>query len=169
MISGAQPELRIGRLTKPHGVKGALRLEVLTDFPDRFKAGNAVQIDGRRFTIASCEARDGGLVVSFAGVGSRDAAQALAGRYCTVPLGEARQLPADHFYHFQLIGLSVFDQRRQRELGRVEEVLSYAANDVLRVASGKTDLLIPMVKGVVRSIRPAEGVISVELPEETEA
>jgi 16S rRNA processing protein RimM len=169
LISDAQPELRIGRLTKPHGVKGALRLELLTDFPDRFQPGNVVQVDGRRLTILSSEERDGGLVVSFAGVATRDAAQALAGRYCTLPLVEARALPADHFYHFQLVGLSVFDQRRECELGRVEEVLSYAANDVLRVASGNSELLIPMVKGIIRSVRPAEGVITVELPEETEA
>ena len=83
-------------------------------------------------------------------------AEGLTGLYCTVPLAAARRLPADHYYHFQLVGLSVFDARRQRSLGRVEEVLSYAANDVLRVADGQREVLVPMLKSVVRGIEPQQ-------------
>jgi 16S rRNA processing protein RimM len=80
-----------------------------------------------------------------------------------------RALPADRFYHFQLIGLTVFDTRRGVELGRVAEVLSYAANDVLRVTDGDHEVLIPMVREVVRAITPGEGTIRVDLPEDTQA
>jgi ribosomal 30S subunit maturation factor RimM len=51
----------------------------------------------------------------------------------------------------------------------VAEVLSYAANDVLRVVDDTKEVLIPMVKSVVRVIAPAEGKIIVDLPEDTEA
>ena len=98
----------------------------------------------------------------------RTAAEGLTGLYCTVPLAAARRLPADHYYHFQLVGLSVFDARRQRSLGRVEEVLSYAANDVLRVADGQREVLVPMLKSVVRGIEPDRGIIMVDLPDEAE-
>ncbi len=119
--------------------------------------------------VAGSEERDGGLIVRFQGVDDRNAAEQLVGAYCTLPLAAAKPLPADRFYQFQLVGLPVFDRRRQRELGRVAEVLSYAANDVLRVVDGNTEVLIPMLKSVVRSIDSAEGRIIVELPEETEA
>ncbi|HEY9288758.1 MAG TPA: ribosome maturation factor RimM [Candidatus Dormibacteraeota bacterium] len=168
-MSVARPKLRVGRISKAHGVKGALRVELLTDFPERFAPGSELEVGGRSMVVAGSEERDGGLIVRFQGVDDRNAAEQLVGAYCTLPLAAAKPLPADRFYQFQLVGLPVFDRRRQRELGRVAEVLSYAANDVLRVVDGNTEVLIPMLKSVVRSIDSAEGRIIVELPEETEA
>ncbi len=164
-----QPELRIGRVLKAHGVKGAVRIELLTDFPDRFAPGREVRVAGRRLTVARSEELEGSMLVTFAGIDDRNAAELLAGAYCTLPLGEARALPADRYYHFQLVGLTVIDARGARELGRVAEVLTYAANDVLRVTDGDHEVLIPMIRSVVRSITPAEGTITVDLPEETKA
>ena len=169
MTPEATPELRIGLVGKAHGLNGAVRVELLTDFPDRFAAGNAVEVNGKRLRIRRCEERDGGLLVSFDGVEDRNTAETLRGLYVTVPLAEARALPGDHYYHFQLVGLAVFDVVAQRTLGRVEEVLTYAANDVLRVSDGRVDTLIPMVKQVVKRIDPAARLITVELPAETPA
>lgn len=168
-MTAAQPELRIGRVLKAHGVKGAVRIELLTDFPERFAAGNEIEVSGRRLKVARSQEQDGGLIVSFEGVEDRNQAEQLVGAYCTLSLSAARPLPADRYYHFQLVGLAVFDTRQQRELGRVAEVLSYSANDVLRVVDGKTEILIPMVKSVVRTINIDEGRIIVDLPEEIEA
>ena len=165
----ARPELRVGRVSKAHGVKGALWVELLTDFPERFAPGSELDVGGRAMVVAGSEERDGAVLVRFRGVEDRNAAEELVGLYCTLPLDAAKPLPADQFYHFQLVGLAVFDLRRQRELGRVEEVLSYAANDVLRVVNENREVLIPMIKTVVRSVNPAEGRIIVQLPEETEA
>jgi 16S rRNA processing protein RimM len=164
-----QPEsdLRIGRVLRAHGVKGVLRVELLTDFPDRFEAGSTIVVAGRPLTVARSEGGEGSLLVTFEGIDDRTAAQRLVGAYCTVPLAQARSLPAGRYYHFQLVGLRVVDERGARELGQVAEVLSYPANDVLRVTGGHGEILIPMVRSVVRSIAPAEGTITVDLPEET--
>ena len=164
-----EPDLRIGRVLKAHGVKGALRVELLTDFPDRFAPGREMVVGGRRLRVARSEQLQGSVLVTFEGISDRTAAEPLAGAYVTVPLAEARALPADHYYHFQLVGLTVFDTRQARQLGRVAEVLSYAANDVLRVTDGDREVLIPMIRSVVRSIAPAEGMITVDLPEEAQA
>lgn len=168
-MTSRPPELRIGRVQRAHGVNGAVRVELLTDFRDRFQRGREIDVAGRHLTIATSRGQDGDLLVTFEGVADRDAAQALVGAYCTLPLSAARELPADHFYQFQLVGLTVFDIRTQRELGKVAEVMPYAANDVLRVVDGRTEVLIPMIKTVVRAIDPAAGRITVDLPEETEA
>jgi len=165
----AEPDLRIGRVLKAHGVKGALRVELLTDFPDRFAPGREMVVGGRRLRVARSEQLQGSVLVTFEGISDRTAAEPLAGAYVTVPLAEARALPADHYYHFQLVGLTVFDTRQACQLGRVAEVLSYAANDVLRVTDGDREVLIPMIRSVVRSIAPAEGMITVDLPEEAQA
>jgi 16S rRNA processing protein RimM len=166
-----QPEtdLRIGLVRSAHGVKGALRVELLTDFPDRFAPGREVEVAGRRLRVARSAAQADGLLVTFEGIDDRNAAELLVGAYCTVPLEDARALPADRYYHFQLVGLRVFDVHGDRELGEVAEVLAYPANDVLRVTDGSHEVLIPMIRSVVRSIAPSEGRITVELEEETQA
>jgi 16S rRNA processing protein RimM len=163
------PELRIGRVLRAHGLKGAVRIELLSDFPDRFAPGQQIELGGRRLTIRACEAQDGELLVRFEGIGDRAAAEQLSGAYCTLPLAAARPLPADRYYHFQLVGLRVFDLRQEREIGSVAEVLSYAANDVLRVVAGDREVLIPMVRSVVQSISLDEGTIRVDLPEDAQA
>lgn len=169
MTAQSQPDLRIGRVLKAHGVKGALRVELLTDFPDRFAPGRQIDIAGKRLTVARSEEQDGSLLVTFDGIDDRSAAERLAGLYCTLPLADARALPADRYYHFQLVGLTVVDRRSGRTIGQVAEVLAYDANDVLRVSDGDREVLIPMVRSVVRAIAPEEGTISVDLPEEAEA
>jgi 16S rRNA processing protein RimM len=166
---GPEPDLRIGRVLKAHGVKGAVRVELLTDFPDRFAPGREVLVAGRRLRVARSEDLGATMLVTFEGIADRTSAEQLAGAYCTVPLGEARALPADQYYHFQLVGLTVIETGSARELGTVAEVLTYAANDVLRVTDGDHEILIPMIRSVVRSIAPAEGTITVDLPEETRA
>jgi 16S rRNA processing protein RimM len=164
-----QPEtdLRIGLVRSAHGVKGALRVELLTDFPDRFAPGCEVNVAGRQLRVARSTEQPDGLLVTFDGIDDRNAAEGLVGAYCTVPLVDARALPADRYYHFQLVGLRVFDVHGDRDLGEVAEVLTYPANDVLRVTNGSHEVLIPMVRSVVRAIAPSEGRITVDLPEET--
>ncbi len=167
MRDPSEPDLRIGRVLKAHGVKGALRVELLTDFPDRFAPGRQIDIGGRRLTVAESEEQDGSLLVMFDGIDDRSTAERLTGLYCTLPLADARALPADRYYHFQLVGLTVVDRRSGRTIGQVAEVLAYDANDVLRVTGGDREILIPMLRSVVRAITPEQGTISVELSEET--
>ena len=150
-------------------MKGALRVELLTDFPDRFAPGREVAVAGRQLRVARSTEQPDGLLVTFDGIDDRNAAEQLVGAYCTVPLLDARALPADQYYHFQLVGLRVFDLHGDRELGEVAEVLTYPANDVLRVTNGRREVLIPMIRSVVRAIAPSEGRITVDLPEETPA
>jgi 16S rRNA processing protein RimM len=164
-----ETDLRIGLVRSAHGVKGAVRVELLTDFPDRFAPGREANVGGRRLRVARSSEQPDGLLVTFEGIDDRNAAEELVGAYCTVPLGEARALPDDRYYHFQLVGLRVFDTRSDRDLGQVAEVLTYPANDVLRVTNGTNEVLIPMIRGVVRTIAPSEGRITVELDEETQA
>jgi 16S rRNA processing protein RimM len=169
VTEGTSPALRIGRVLKAHGVRGAVRVESLTDFPDRFKSGRQVTVAGRTLTIARSQEAEGSLLLSFAEIGDREQASELRGAYITLPLEEAHSLPAGRYYHFQLIGKRVHDSRSQRALGQVEEVLSYPANDVLRVLGAGRERLVPMVSSVVLRVDLTAGEIEVDLQEETEA
>ena len=169
MTTPPETDLRIGLVRSAHGVKGALRVELLTDFPDRFAPGRELEVGGRRLRVARSTEQPDGLLVTFDGIDDRTSAERLVGAYCTLPLEDARPLPADRYYHFQLVGLRVFDLHGDRDLGQVAEVLTYPANDVLRVTDGSREVLVPMVRSVVRSIALSDGRITVELPAETQA
>ena len=164
-----EDKLRIGRILRAHGVQGALRVEPLTDFLDRFEPGVQVFVDDRSLTVASMEQAESALLLRFREIGDRTEAEKLTGAYLTVPLGQARRLPSDRFYHFELIGMQVLDASSGRQLGTVAEVLTYPANDVLRISGLEGEVLVPMVKSIVRSVDKAARQILVDLPEEVEA
>jgi 16S rRNA processing protein RimM len=169
VTGAAQPDLRIGRVLRAHGVRGGVRVESLTDFADRFAPGARLTVDGRPLTVAQSKDAGGSLLLTFNEIGDRETAERLTGTYITVPLDQARELPPDRYYHFQLLGLSVVDGPSGRTLGTVAEVMSYPANDVLRVTGVTGEVLVPMVRSIVRTVDVADRLITVDMPQETQA
>jgi 16S rRNA processing protein RimM len=163
------PRLRVGRVLRALGLDGSVRVESLSDFPDRFRSGASVRIGDRELTVEAVRGQGEELVIRFAGITDRLAAERLEGEYLTVPLEEARALPADHFYHFQLVGLTVIDARTGQPMGVVAEVLPNPANDILRVVNGPLEVLVPLVRAVVKAVNPGERTMLVDLPPAEEA
>src|SRR5439155_9698736 len=99
--------LVVGLVRGVHGLRGALRVEVLTDNADRFAPGSLLYPEGtdRALTIRDAH-RDGpGMLVRFAEVRNRDAADALRDIYLEAATGE---LPPSTFYWHQVVGSTVF-------------------------------------------------------------
>jgi len=166
MGRGAEPapRLRVGRVLRALGLDGSVRVESLSDFPDRFRSGVSLRIGDRELTVEAVRRQGEELVIRFAGITDRPGAERLEGEYLTVPLNEARALPADHFYHFQLVGLTVIDARTGQAIGVVAEVLPNPANDILRVVNGAVEVLVPLVRAVVKAVNPGERTMVVDLP-----
>ena len=120
----------VGRIGRPHGLRGDVTVAVNTDDPDeRFAPGAVLHTDPPDrgpLTVATRRRAGGGLLLRFEGVDDREAAEALRGISLTVP---AETLPEpddpDEFYDHQLIGLAVRDASG-RELGVVVEVVAPA-------------------------------------------
>jgi 16S rRNA processing protein RimM len=148
--------LVVGRVLRPHGVRGELAVEVLSDAPDRFSPGAELEAgdpDGpgplRPVTVTAARLHLGRLLVRFDGVEDRDAAGALRGALLSIPAQAARPLAADEFWPHQLVGLAVVD-RQGRQRGRVADVLPGAAHDLLAVAlPGGERRLVPAVAALV--------------------
>lgn len=160
----------IGRVLAPHGVRGELRCEPLTDDPGRFSRLPRVFIDGKPHRLLSARTARGALLLRLEAVTTREAAVGLRGEYLAIPLSEAADLPDGAYYHFQLVGLRV-RAADGVELGTLAEVLERPANDVYVVRGERGEVLVPALKEVVESIdleggwmivRPVPGL----LPEE---
>ena len=156
-VPGTPPDrLVVGRILRPHGVRGELSVEVLSDAPERFVPGAEVGVgdpDGpappEPAVIRAARQHLGRLLLSLEGVDDRDAADRFRGAWLSIPVASARPLGQDEFWPHQLVGLTVVDQAG-RERGRVADVVPGAAHDLLSVElPGGATALVPAVAALV--------------------
>jgi len=148
-------EVIVGRITKAHGVKGDVLVEVYTDEPElRFTKGSRLGLDRGQpdLTVKNWRWQANRLVVSFDSLSTREEAETLAGVTLTalVPV-DAQPVDQAEFYDRHLIGLSVV-LADGRQVGRVSDVLHGAAQDLLVVAVGEEEKLVPFVEELVPKV-----------------
>jgi 16S rRNA processing protein RimM len=144
-----------------HGLRGAVRVEVLTDNPSRFDAGQTVYREGsdEPLTIASSH-RDGpGLLVRFAVVADRDtASRTLRDTYLEAA---AEPLAEQTFYWHDILGCNVVTTTGE-DLGTVTDVFRVGESEVYEVRGERGETLVPAVGEVVKELKPAEKLIVVD-------
>jgi 16S rRNA processing protein RimM len=141
----------VGRVGRPHGVRGAFFVEGPSEREGAFAVGAVVFAAGEPAKVVSSTHGSGGRPVI------RLDRPVERGTELTVERTGLPQLEDDEFYVFELVGLSV-EQEDGRVLGRVREVLQYPANDVLELDSGAS---LPLVEACVRQVDVTGGRIVV--------
>jgi 16S rRNA processing protein RimM len=161
--------LVIGRVLRPHGVRGELRVEVLTGFPEQagrhkqlFLARSDAPDDPVRHPVEYVRMHGRVLLLKLAGCNDRDAADELRGLLVEIPREEAVPLAAGELYQYQVVGLRV-ETEDGAWLGQVIEVLETGANDVYVVIGPFGEVLLPATAEVVRSVDLKEGLMRVHL------
>lgn len=160
----------MGRVGKPHGIRGHVTIDVRTDEPERRFAQGAVlravrprATEPATLTVEAVRWHQGILQVRFAEIGDRDAAEAARGTmlYADVPADEAPEDP-DEYYDHQLVGLVAVDTQG-RELGTVTALVHGAAQDLLTVRTPHgRDALVPFVKALVPEVDLAGGRVVID-------
>ena len=143
--------LIVGRILAPWGIRGEVKVQVMTDFPERFAPGKLVFLDGHPLEIESCRPHKQHLNIKLATIDSIEAAERIRGHDLTVPSSELYPLPQGQYYAFQLIGLDVFTKEGEY-LGLITDIMSTASNDVYIVRGKGSEILIPAIEDVVKSI-----------------
>lgn len=154
----------MGRVLGARGVRGELKVAVLTDFPERFQRGATVWAAGEPRTVRGARNHLGALLLLLDGIDTREEAAALGGALLEVPEHTLAALEEGTYYRFQIVGLEVVTAAGE-PLGRVAEVLETGANDVYIVRSEDAELLLPATEDVVRQVDVARGRMVVELIE----
>lgn len=150
-----------------HGLRGAVRVEVLTDRPEeRFRPGVVLHREGSDapLTIGSAEAvADGpGWRLRFTEVTTREAADGLRGAYLETVVHPLGELARGEVYWHEVVGVTVRDLEG-RDLGTVQDVYRVAENEVYVVRGepyGSFDL--PAVRAFIRVFAPRRGEIVVD-------
>jgi 16S rRNA processing protein RimM len=148
----------IGRVADAHGLQGELKVKPLTDTPSYYESRATVILDAgqglTRHAVRSMRSAGAHWIVALEGVTVREAALALKGAELLLDESEVRPLEPGEYFLDDLIGCAVEDEAG-RPLGRVSGVIETGANDVLAVATGTGETLVPVTDEVVRQVDTA--------------
>ena len=154
----------MGRVGRPHGVRGEVTVLLESDDPGDFDSGAILRAGERDLEVRSARPyRDRGLIVAFAGVTDRNAAEALRGVVLSGDAADRRSLGEGEFWSSDLVGLEAVTPDGV-VLGRVAEVLVGGFQDrlVVTTPSGE-EVLVPFVDEIVGD--PEDGSIVIDAPE----
>ncbi|GAA3647597.1 ribosome maturation factor RimM [Microbacterium marinilacus] len=172
----ARNQLRVGRLVKAHGLKGALKLELYTDAPDgRFVPGASFTLQvpehsqWHRKTITVREFRwmNQNPVVFFEGVDDRNSADTLVRAILWVDEDEDAPAEPNAWYDHQLVGLDVvraFPDGESAVVGKVARIDHFPAQDLLVVKTRDDEVLVPFVAAIVPEVDVEAGRVVVTPP-----
>ncbi len=162
--------LIIGRVLKPWGFRGELKIEILTDFPERFASLSKVFLgeDAKPFSVERARLHGGrAAIIKLQGVDTPEDGAKWREALVQVERSEAVPLPEGQVYLYQVLGLLVKTTQGET-LGKIVEVLDTSANDVYVVQSSTGEILIPAIPSVIKQtdlergemiIEPMEGLL----------
>lgn len=155
----------IGRVERPWGLRGEIKVLPLTDFPERFAPNAQFYVRGERRRVLHSRWQKGRVFLALMGVEHVDAAEALRGELLEVAADDAPDFAEGEYYLDDVEGCEVMTEAGE-SLGTVREVLQPGSNDVYVVARpGRRDLLVPAMREVVLSVDIEAQRITVDLPE----
>lgn len=146
----------IGKILKPFGVRGQVRVESLSDVPDRFEGLGKVTLACPNGKLVETEIRSvrqvgKGLILGFSAFSTPESASAFSGALIQIP--EQADLPRTPgtYYQFELIGLQVVDQEGQ-PMGTVEDILDCPHQQVLVINRNGQEWLLPARKEMIEAV-----------------
>ena len=171
-VTSSKTKLRVGRLVKAHGLKGALKLELYTDSPDqRFRAGQELELQvpetsewfGKTVKVAELRFYNQSPVLFLEGIQDRSQAETLVKAILLIET-DLEQLPEDPeaWYDHQLVGLTALVG--EEVVGKVIRVDHLPAQDLLAIETSNGEVLVPFVKQIVPLVDIKKGQIVLTPP-----
>ncbi|GAA1125410.1 ribosome maturation factor RimM [Microbacterium natoriense] len=163
-------QLRVGRLVKAHGLKGALKLELYTDNPERrFVTGAEFTLQvpeaspwhGKTVTVREYRVMNGNPVVFLDDVEDRSAAEGLVRAILWIDQ-DTSEVEENAWFDQQLVGLDVV--RDDVVVGKVARIEHFPAQDLLIVKAGDQEIMVPFVEAIVPTVDVAAGKVIVTPP-----
>lgn len=148
--------LAVGRIVAAHGVRGEVKMDIITDRPEEIPKLRRIYLnnDPTPRPIARARGTERQAILKINGVDTRDDAEALRGAIVRIRGNQFSPREDDSYYHYQLIGLSVFLEDGT-PIGSLTEIIETGEVDVyvVRDESGREELF-PALKDIVLEIDP---------------
>jgi 16S rRNA processing protein RimM len=143
----------VGRVVRPFGLRGELKVELLTDYPEQLGRLRTVYLGPQEEprTVEGLRLHKGAALFKLAGCDDRTTAEALRGALVQITLEDAVPLEEDEYYEHQIVGMAVVEQDGT-PLGKIREIISTGANDVYLVVGPEGQVLLPAIESVILEI-----------------
>jgi 16S rRNA processing protein RimM len=172
MVTSSKTKLRVGRLVKAHGLKGAIKLELYTDSPDqRFKPGQVLELQvpetsewfGKTVKVSELRFYNQSPVLFLEGIENRSQAETLIKAILLIEI-DLDKLPEEPeaWYDHQLLGLEALVENTI--VGKVIRVDHLPAQDLLAIETTTGEVLVPFVKQIVPTVDISKGQIILDPP-----
>lgn len=169
--------IAIGKITKPIGIRGNLKVISLSDFPERFKKLREIKLfdeqrnefvqnknsDEFNFIVASCGIYASYINLKLEGIDDIEGASVLRDKILMIEESERVKLDEGRYYFFELIGCKMYDG--DKYVGEVEEIVNYGSGDLFSIKTGEKEILIPFNENFVKNIDTEKKRIDVRLIE----
>ena len=157
--------IAVGRVVRPHGVRGNLLVEPISDLIQSLDQGSVVFVgtEHEPAEVVFAQTHKHRYLVSVQNCQSREQAELWRDQELYLRTEHAGDLPEGTYYHWQIIDMLV-ETMEGRELGRIRQILVTGANDVyvIEMANGE-ELLLPAIDDVVQEIDVEAGRMRVRL------
>ncbi|HLG12083.1 MAG TPA: ribosome maturation factor RimM, partial [Dehalococcoidia bacterium] len=153
----------VGRITAPHGIRGEVKVEPLTDFPQRFEAGSRLWLDGVPYTVERGRWQQRNVILKLRGIDTRNQAEALPGKELLAP--QAMPIEDEGVYYLHDILGARVQETSGAALGELADVFSTGANDVYVVRGPRGEILLPALDDVVLEVDLQARRITVAIPD----
>jgi 16S rRNA processing protein RimM len=153
--------LEIGKIVNTHGINGEIKVQPWCDTPDILTQFDILYFqDQSPLRILSARVHKGCVIMRAEGIDSMEKATALRERILYMNR-EDIELPEDLVFIQDIIGLSVYDQRLERVMGTLKDVLTNPANDVYVIQDGDKQYLVPAVREFLKDVDLEKGLITI--------
>lgn len=160
--------ISIARIARPHGIRGEVVADIMTDFPDRFAdLEEVLAVRGKELigslTVENARFHHGRILLKFVGYDDPDKADELRGVSLVISPDELVELPEDEYFIFDLVGCEVFTLDQQL-IGVVIKVEDFGAAPLLVIKQDEREIMIPMTHEICPEINTAAKKIVVNPP-----
>lgn len=159
--------ITIGRIIRPHGIDGTLKIFPLTDFPQHFESLEELYLVKEGVTktcIKKARFHKGHILLKLTQCCDRAEAEEWVGAEIAIDSKDLWPLEDGEYYHFQIEGLRVMTEEGEY-LGDVKQIISTGSNDVYIVSKGSKECLLPAIKEVIKEVDLERKVMIVRLLE----
>lgn len=158
----------LGKVIRPHGVKGAVKIYLDVDNPSEYRDLDVVFVELKRnlvpYFIGSIHLEENKANLKLQDLHSIDEAQRLSGCRLFLPLDKLPKLKGNKFYYHEVIGFTVVDSSHGN-IGSIENILDLPNNTLMTVASGKREILIPVNDDIILKVDRKSRTIRIKAPE----
>ncbi len=157
----------IGRILRPHGVRGELKVELLSDEATRFDSVGKVTVtrngvDLGEFEVTGWRRLGRAIGLKLVGIDTPEAALPLRNALLEAPALPAESLPENTYFVYDLVGLHVVSESLEH-LGEVVDVVQLPSGELLVVKAGETEHLVPLVQDFVKRVDLEEKLVTLHL------